>query len=163
MLNGCNVPPNVINVLLDAGANLYQEVPYSRFTLLHLLTMRKDCPEHFVIALLTWDRDHGSGTLIDSVDTWGYSALERAMYNECYNVSTLLLNHGANCHTRNMYSHSALHTAVIFGNWTMADNLLSFGADAFANDFQNKTPYHYAMDAQRIDLVNLILWYFYHH
>lgn len=91
----------------------------------------------------------------------GFTALHYAIHNNCYQVTELLLNNGANVNAITKDNWTPLMFAVTFEFILIVQLLLARGADVSIKSSQGLTAIHYAFNAKRrIDsLVDMLLLY----
>ncbi|OXU26811.1 hypothetical protein TSAR_005042 [Trichomalopsis sarcophagae] len=90
-----------------------------------------------------------------------FTALHYAAHNNCYQVTELLLNNGANVNAITRENWTPLMFAVTFGFTDTVELLLARGADVSIRSSQGLTAIHYAFNSKRrIDaLIDLLLSY----
>ena len=101
----------------------------------------------FPVHVVNWDKDF----------IWN-SAIQYACFYGHFEVTKILLEHGANVHDKTKKSLvSCLHRACQRGFIEIMELLLHFGANINAKDFDGNTPLHHACRYAQSESVSLLL------
>eukprot|EP00210_Caulerpa_lentillifera_P001155 g1112.t1 len=94
---------------------------------------------------------------INTVDKTGNSALHLSVLNGHSNITTFLLEKGAEVNLRNALGETALLLAARSGDNQTVSILLRFGADKRIEDDHGRTPFFVAMSGQHPDVASQLL------
>ncbi|CAH0549306.1 unnamed protein product [Brassicogethes aeneus] len=99
-----------------------------------------------------------NGADLNAQDINGYSPLMFAVDNNHTETAEFLINQGANVNLRGSKDNrTALHVAAATGNVTMANVLVSNGADINAQDINEMSPLFTAVSLNHAEIVELLL------
>ncbi len=138
----CNI--DVINLLIESGADVNKHTDFGGYTPLHTLaSSKKTESSNAIIALIE------AGAEIEAKDHDGDTPLHGAISSMMFkghrdyavNIARTLLEKGASCNTKNNDGDTPLHYAVIFSlDPVMIHLLLKNGADPNTPNNEGKTP-----------------------
>ena len=98
-----------------------------------------------------------SGAQVDIKDGFGMTALMFASKNGYFEISKLLLDHGAQVDTKdNNTGKTALINASEYGRLSVLKLLLDFGAEVDIKDNNGMTALMYASKSRNIDILKLL-------
>ncbi len=138
-----NENPDVINILLKAGADINARND-NDVTPLHYAAYNDENPD--VINTLL-----NAGADINARDGYGGTPLHHAAYNnENPDVINALLNAGTNINARNNNDATPLHYAAANNNPDVINILLNAGADINARNKDGETPWYVARENNSI-------------
>ena len=95
--------------------------------------------------------------IIDTTDTWGYTALIEASMWGHVDVIEMLLQHNANIDSKTAAGETALHWAAMNGHNQVVSVLLHGGADPNAQQNKGQTPLHLASQKNHPDIAKSLI------
>ena len=153
-----NGKSDLVDLLLNHGADVNVKTTYQEQTLLHSAVERSDA--EMVKRLV----DLGAELDVKDNDTLNgpKSPLQMAVAFEDIESTKVLIKNGANVNlmfSEGIGGNSPLHLAVMTGNMDMILLLLNHGADVNAKEVSGKTPLHRAVDFSndKTEIVKLLL------
>ncbi|XP_065081217.1 ankyrin repeat domain-containing protein 49 [Ochlerotatus camptorhynchus] len=98
-------------------------------------------------------------SIVNVIDSDGYTPLHKACYNNNVEMAKLLLRHGANLEARTELGWTPLHSACKWNNAECVALLLQHGADINAHSQGDQTPLHITATVSncRSTLVTLLM------
>jgi len=130
--------PEMIPMLLDAGADINRATYDATFTALHHALAKG----HFDCAKILIDKG-ADLNLLNEGGCFGTS-LHYAVFKDSIEFVKLLLSKGADVNMISGQGYSCLHTAVMGDQLEIVKTLLLAGADVNAADEEQLTPLHFA-------------------
>ena len=95
--------------------------------------------------------------IIDTTDTWGYTALIEASMWGHVDVIEMLLQHNAKVDSQSAAGETALHWAAMNGHNQVVSVLLHSGADPNAQQNKGQTPLHLAAQKNHPDIAKSLI------
>jgi len=130
--------PEMIPMLLDAGANIDQATYDATFTSLHHALAKG----HFECAKILIEKG-ADLNLLNEGGCFGTS-LHYAVFKDSLEFVKLLLSKGANVNVISGQGYSCLHTAAMSDQAEICQTLILAGADVNVQDEEMLTPLHFA-------------------
>lgn len=133
-----NSNPEVIRLLIKAGADVNAGIKSGKVTPLYFALERNENPD--IISLLI-----KAGAKVNASDRRGRTPLHMAAAESTPEVISVLLRSGANLSARNEEGWTPLHYSAAYNSDPEATSaLLEAGADIHSKDRVNRTPLHQA-------------------
>jgi ankyrin repeat protein len=108
-------------------------------------------------AALTTVLQQSSGTITETADKSGRTALMLASAGGHIGIVNILLGNGASINHRDQAGHTALNWAAMRGRTQVASALLEMGADINTRNNEGVSPLLYAIGTRNIAMVNVLV------
>ena len=94
---------------------------------------------------------------LDLQDTWGWTALHKAIINHRYTTAELLIDAGCNVNIPDEHKRAPLHVAASYGNVDLVEKLLESGANINWQDRKGRTPLYLTVVGNQKHIINLLV------